>query len=176
MKKFSVLITVIFISSFSCYSQVQDEYQESTFQGQEEVSQHDPKVDLINPKSVGQTIKIGNLEIMKKDLGFFTWNDTNAAISALGNGWRLPTKKELYILHTYRKIIGGFDSEEFYCSSTYYLNDPDGDEIECLGFTDNKYPLSMSSSKTNEHKVRAVRTVSPVPQNKVAKKINSVKK
>jgi hypothetical protein len=173
MKK---LLFFIGFVSLSINAQVQNEYQESTFQGQEEVSQHNPNVDLINSSSVGQTIKIGDLEIMKKDLGFFTWDDTNAAISALGNGWRLPTKKELYILHTNRKIIGGFDSREFYCSSTYYLNDPDGDEIECLGFTDNKYPLSMSSSKTNEHKVRAVRTVSPVSQSKVAKKINSVKK
>jgi hypothetical protein len=96
MKKMKKIVFIItFISSISCYSQVQDEYKESNFQGQEEVSQHDPKVDLINSSSVGQTIKIGNLEIMKKDLGFFNWDDANAGISALGGGWRLPTKKEL---------------------------------------------------------------------------------
>jgi hypothetical protein len=165
MKKIVFIIT--FISSISCYSQVQDEYQESNFQGQEEVSQHDPKVDLINSSSVGQTIKIGNLEIMKKDLGFFNWDDANAGISALGGGWRLPTKKELFILNVNKKLIGGFDAEFSYWSSTYDLAYDDG--IWCVGITNSKTPNVITSEKIWQHNVRAVRTISPTSQNKTIK-------
>lgn len=170
MKKLFLLIGFM---TLTMNGQVQNEYEESTFQGQEEVSQRNPKVDLINSSSVGQTIKIGNLEIMKKDLGLFNWDDANAAISALGDGWRLPTKNELFILNVNKKIIGGFDAEFSYWSSTYDLAYDDG--IWCIGITNSKTPNVITSEKTWEHNVRAVRTISPATQNK-AKKTNSIKK
>jgi hypothetical protein len=129
------LLILIGFMTLTMNVQGQNEYQESTFQGQEEVSQHDPKVDLINSSSVGQTIKIGNLEIMKKDLGLFNWDDANVGISKLGGGWRLPTKKELFILNVNKKIN------------------------------------VITSEKTWEHNVRAVRTISPTSQNNKNKTI-----
>lgn len=104
------------------------------------------------------TIKIGKLEIMKKDLGKFNWDDGNAAIDKLGDGWRLPTIEELNKIYYYRKKIGGFDEKDFYCSSSYNL-DPNGDEIWCLGFTNDGIPNRMTSLKLYEHNVRAVRTI-----------------
>ena len=157
MKKKCILIITMFMTTFSIYSQVQNEYEESSFQGKDEVN-HKSKVSTINSHNIGETIKIGNLEIMKKDLGKFNWDDGNTAISELGNGWRLPTIKELNMMYQNRKKIGGFDERDFYCSSTYNL-DPNGDEIWCFGFTDDGEPNRITSLKLYEHNIRAVRTI-----------------
>ncbi len=174
MKEFGILITLTFITTFGCYSQVQDEYQESTFQGAEEVSigQHNPIVDLINSNSVGQTIKIGNLEIMKNDIVEETlnWNDATAACSNLGDGWRLPTKKELHVMYINRKKIGGFSSvsdtgKENYWSST--SESGFNENVYWQSFSDND--ISLSSEKIWTYGVRAVRTITPAPSNNVKK-------
>ncbi len=153
MKKILLLIGFV---SLTMNAQVQNEYQESSFQGQEEVSPHNPKVDSINSSSIGQTIKIGNLEIMKKDLGKFTIDDTNMAISALGKDWRLPTIKELEILQKNRKIIGGFEEDNYWSSSQM-----GADETWCLFFSNDNYPLHQSITNFTEIGVRAVRTIIP---------------
>ena len=172
MKKFGILITFTFITTFCCYSQVQDEYQERTFQGAEEVSvdQHNPIVDLINSSSVGQTIKIGNLEIMKNDIVEETlnWNDANTACSNLGDGWRLPTKKELHLMYINRKKIGGFSSvsdkgKEIYWSST--TENGFDENVYWQSFSDND--ISLTSEKMWTNNVRAVRTITTAPGNNI---------
>ena len=64
-----------------------------------------------------QTFKIGNLEVMKEDLGRMSWDDAKKTCAALGDGWRLPTKQELEILYVNNQRIGGFD-DNYYWSST----------------------------------------------------------
>ena len=63
------------------------------------------------------TIKIGNLEVMKEDLGVMTLYEAKKAFASLGDGWRLPTKDELDLLYENKEKIGGFASN-YYWSST----------------------------------------------------------
>ena len=103
---------------------------------------------------IGKPYRIGNLEIARFDFAKSMYN--NQAINAcrgLGAGWRLPTKRELYILYRNKsKIkIGGF-------SYDFYWGDNE----------DKDYP-SMSQNFSNGEqqvvyeddrmRVRAVRTI-----------------
>ena len=68
---------------------------------------------------IGKPFKIGNLLI--SELGFgkaMNWADAKLACHALGNGWRLPTKNELNILHKNRKKIG-FPYASVWSSTVY---------------------------------------------------------
>jgi predicted RNA-binding Zn-ribbon protein involved in translation (DUF1610 family) len=69
--------------------------------------------------SSDQTVKIGTLEVMTKDLGRMPAIEATKACVAIGEGWRLPTRDELTILFEHRSEIGGF-SKEWYWSSTRY--------------------------------------------------------
>lgn len=42
--------------------------------------------------------KVGNLEVMSEDLGQMTWDEADIYFSDLGEGWRLPTLREILIL------------------------------------------------------------------------------
>ena len=103
---------------------------------------------------IGKPYRIGNLEIAQFDFAKSMFN--NQAINAcrgLGAGWRLPTKREMYILYRNKsKIkIGGF-------SYDFYWGDNE----------DKDYP-SMSQNFSNGEqqvvyeddrmRVRAVRTI-----------------
>lgn len=78
--------------------------------------------DLLYINVIGETIKIGGLEIMKNDLGKFDFETANKICSDLGNGWHLPTKAELNILHKYKGKIGGFILNQSYWSSSRSSN------------------------------------------------------
>tara|TARA_R110000824_G_scaffold168348_1_gene345333 strand:- start:156 stop:641 length:486 start_codon:yes stop_codon:yes gene_type:complete len=65
------------------------------------------------------TVKIGNLEIMTKDLGKKGWDDAMKACTDLGDGWRLPTKDELNLLFENREKIGGFANFGYWSSTEY---------------------------------------------------------
>ncbi len=70
-----------------------------------------------NSVSPNDTIILGNLEIMKIDLGTMTWVEATNACAALGDGWRLPTIEELGVMQTNKDKIGGFVNS-LYWSST----------------------------------------------------------
>ena len=66
----------------------------------------------------GETIKLGGIEIAQFDFSSkMTWNQANSACSALGQGWRLPTRGELNRLYQNKGIIKGF-KEDWYWGST----------------------------------------------------------
>ena len=70
--------------------------------------------------SIGQdttSIIIGDLEVMTKDLGKMNFEEAQKACKELGDGWRLPTKKEFTILCENKDKIGGFETS-WYWSST----------------------------------------------------------
>jgi len=75
------------------------------------------KSTISNSSSNNSSVKIGNLEVMTKDLGEMNWDDAMKACASLGDGWRLPTKDELNILYQNKDKIGGFDNN-YYWSST----------------------------------------------------------
>lgn len=65
------------------------------------------------------TIVIKNLEISNHDFpGEMSWFDASSACSALADGWRLPTTKELKVLRKNREKIGGGFTNRYYWSST----------------------------------------------------------
>ena len=65
---------------------------------------------------LNKTVIIENLEIMSEDLGIMDWYSGKDACNDLGNGWRLPTPKELELLYENRDKIGGFADEEYFSS------------------------------------------------------------
>ena len=62
-------------------------------------------------------IIIGSLEVMKEDLGLMEWEQAEQACENLGNGWRLPSLKELEIVYKNRIQIGGFEEDHYWSSS-----------------------------------------------------------
>ena len=63
-----------------------------------------------------KTIKIDNFEVMSQDLGEMTMEEAVKACADLGDGWRLPVRRELNILFRNNHKIGG-DASKFYLSS-----------------------------------------------------------
>jgi hypothetical protein len=55
-------------------------------------------------------------EVYPNDLNKMNWVDATKACDELGDGWRLPNRFELLIIHHNRINIGGFDNG-FYWSS-----------------------------------------------------------
>jgi hypothetical protein len=67
---------------------------------------------------IGKPVIIEQLEIAEKDFPKeMDWDDAKSSCLGLGDGWRLPTKDELYFLYRNRKKIAGF-SDKGYWSST----------------------------------------------------------
>ena len=66
------------------------------------------------------TIIIKNLEIANHDFpSEMYYNYAVAACAALGEGWRLPTKKELKIMHKKQSKIGRFSNVPYWSSTDY---------------------------------------------------------
>ena len=63
-------------------------------------------------------IIVGDIEIMKKDLGKMRWRDAYILSQSYKDGWRLPTKEELEILYK-RKNVGSFVENEWYWGSEH---------------------------------------------------------
>ena len=104
-----------------------------------------------------KTFKINTLEVMTEDLGKMNLEDALMACEDLGDGWRLPTKDELYILYENKNNIGGFaDGEYFYFDEEY------GTEMGwqcCVDFKDGTPSLTWwhENSHLPVRYVRAVR-------------------
>lgn len=63
-----------------------------------------------------------SFEIAADDLGVMTWPDAIAAANKFGDGWRLPTIKELQIIYENKEKVPnlkltGSDADRFYWSS-----------------------------------------------------------
>ena len=68
---------------------------------------------------IGKPIQIGNLLVAQNEFPIKSdWNSAKSACIGLGNGWRLPTKDELYILYQNKNIIRNFSKYGYWSSST----------------------------------------------------------
>jgi len=76
------------------------------------------------------------------------WHD---ATEGLENGWRLPTRSELNLLHDQRDVVGGFANVNYWSSS-----EDDSGNAWLQSFN---YSVQCSTSKFNTCKVRAVKDV-----------------
>ena len=77
-----------------------------------------PKSNTDYKNIIGKPIKIGNIEVAQYDFPVkMNWNDAKKACAALGDGWRLPSKEELYILYANQNRISGFSESTYWSSS-----------------------------------------------------------
>ena len=104
-----------------------------------------------NSAEAAKTVKIGNLEVMTKDLGQMTWDQAMKACADLGDGWRLPTKDELNILYENKDKIGGFASNYWWSSTE------GGDYSAWFQYFSNGFQ-NLGGKDFNGLYVRAVRT------------------
>ncbi len=101
-----------------------------------------------------ETIKIDSLEVMKGNLGEMDWYEAKKACKELGDGWRLPTIKELELIYKKRKKIDKLDLDIYhYWSSTNSTFD--GWAMSFNNFLE----LSLDQDKTSAFYVRAVRNI-----------------
>jgi hypothetical protein len=82
------------------------------------IKKNDKTVNLI------ESIIIDTLEVSKKDIYIpenlrdeFTWEEAQRKCEDLGDGWRLPTKEELNLLHQKKDSIGGFSVNHYWSKS-----------------------------------------------------------
>ena len=76
------------------------------------------KIEESSNPIIGNTIKIGNLEVAENDFSIkMNWKDAKKACENLGVGWKLPTIDELNFIFKNKNKIGGF-SNNVYWSST----------------------------------------------------------
>jgi hypothetical protein len=107
---------------------------------------------------IGNSIKIGNLEIAQNDFNtILTWYYAKEKCKQLGNGWRLPTIEELEILYNNKDNIGGFD-DGYYYSSTLRANEASLLAPMTILFGDGFKSRSQYYEQTAFH-VRAVRSI-----------------
>ena len=95
-----------------------------------------PKDNTDYKKIIGNTVKIGNLEIAQFDFPIYmNWLDARSACAALGDGWTLPTKDELTILYQNKDKVGDFSDNE------YWSNSFDEEVIDRNAGTISGYPI-----------------------------------
>jgi hypothetical protein len=67
------------------------------------------------------TVKLSHLEMPLNDFpDYYTFDSAKLICESLGQGWRLPNRKELNFLFLNRKKIGGFVNNTKYWSSDPY--------------------------------------------------------
>ena len=58
-----------------------------------------------------------SFEIYPDELGHMNWHEAKKACADLGDGWRLPTRLELFLMHNNQDEIGGFASFNYWSST-----------------------------------------------------------
>jgi hypothetical protein len=108
---------------------------------------------FISFNGFSQSIQFDNLEVMEKDLGKMNWGEAKKACEKLGDGWRLPTIRELQFMYYKRDKIGAFKDWSYWSSTEFNSN-----LAWHLDFTSgNVYFNGYSMSAT--YYVRAVRDI-----------------
>lgn len=118
---------------------------------------------------------IKGLEISEKDFPeLMTYEDAVSACEKLGEGWRLPTVRELLLMIDAGNDILGEPMNEMYVSSTYSNN---GQLWFCIHSktTNSTNDLATLDSDYNTGHVRAVRTIGKNDQSYIKELANSIK-
>jgi hypothetical protein len=118
----------------------------------------------VNPASIiGKLIEIGNLLVAEHNFPKeMNWATAKKACTALGMGWRLPTKDELNFIYTNKDKIGGFEikpyDSNYYWSSTEY--DKDDAWYQDFEFGEQYFHIKfVDSIKNLDMYVRAVKSL-----------------
>ena len=117
-------------------------------------------------KIIGKPIKIENLEVAQHDFPESMYlPDAKKIASDIGDGWRVPTIKELKLLYINRYKIGGFNTDKnnditLYISSTeIYGSGGTYREIKIIDFSDGTIGWDFWCCKGSGQKVRFVKTI-----------------
>ena len=72
-----------------------------------------------NPKAIiGKPIKIGNILVAQYDFPErMNWYNSEKSCWSLGEGWRLPTRKELNTMYVNKDKIGRFENDVYWSST-----------------------------------------------------------
>jgi hypothetical protein len=90
---------------------------ERKFQKQRDVdAERLTKDKLERERLKSSTVIIGDLEVMTEDIKLTNWGQAVNYAGKIGDGWRLPTLKELNILHENQETIGGFHTVGVYAN------------------------------------------------------------
>jgi hypothetical protein len=111
-------------------------------------------------KTIGTPIKIFNFEVAENDFPGgekMTCEEAKKACESLGDGWRLPTKDELFILYLNKKNINVIRDY------TYWSSTKIGNLVDIVSFIDGR---SSSSGSSYDWSVRAIRTMNTGDSNK----------
>jgi hypothetical protein len=101
---------------------------------------------------IGEPIKIENIKVAQFDFpNQMDWYTAVNSSLALGEGWRLPTKKELNLIYKNKEIIGGFTRLDYWCST-------EGDNLELAWFQNFFKGKNVTFKKFN-CRVRAVKSI-----------------
>lgn len=92
-----------------------------------------------------------SFEVYPNDLGEMTWKDAMKACADLGDGWRLPNRLELLLMHNNKDELGGF-ADYIYWSSTELDNSNAWTQYFTNGY-------QFNYLKYGNFYVRAVRTI-----------------
>jgi hypothetical protein len=110
---------------------------------------------------IGKPVKIGTLLVAEKDFQKkMIWDDAKKACSALGKGWRLPTKSELNLLYKNKEKIEGFANNDGSVSPEYFSSTELGPSYVWVQiFDDTHYGKQGAGYKYYDHYVRAVKSL-----------------
>jgi hypothetical protein len=75
--------------------------------------------DNSSNQDLPETIIIGNIEVLTKQYGTVPEEEARTIIARMGEGWRLPNEKELFLMYENSTSIGGFPIDSGY----WYLED-----------------------------------------------------
>lgn len=104
---------------------------------------------------VGKPIKIGKLMIAQYDFpDKMEHGDGRRACMKLGNGWRMPTKTELKIMHQNKEKIGNFHLSAYWSSTSV-----EGDAAYAWWQTFSDYVNQNFEAKYEKNSVRAVKSL-----------------
>ena len=92
-----------------------------------------------------------SFEVYPNDLGEMNWEDAKKACADLGDGWRLPNRLELLLMHNNQDELGGF-------ANFYYWSSTEGGTN--YAWNQNFFKGTQNFIyKVNGYYVRAVRTI-----------------
>jgi len=112
--------------------------------------------------------KIGNLLVTTRDLpGTYTYSGAVKECMIVGDGWRIPTAKEMSLIYKYKNDIGHLYNTSYWTSDMVYNSDQTIRSSERIDATKMMYGLDGSewvnkSPSTTYYNVRPVKTHSNI--------------
>jgi hypothetical protein len=110
-------------------------------------------------KYFGKPIKIGSLLVSQNEFPkAYGWNNAKLVCSKLGDGWRLPTMDELFILYQNKNLLRNFSRYGYWSSTEGIMNGNKG-VAYFQNFTTGGSKKPILANKLSTYGVRAVKSL-----------------